>query len=81
MAKEKSKKEETKAQAFVRVANLRVPKALKAIKLLGNLGSANYERTQAQADAITKALQDAVSKVSAALKPGSKVEAEPEFKL
>lgn len=47
---------ETKAQAFVRLANGRVSKALQAIEVIGNLASPNYEYTPAQADKIIGAL-------------------------
>lgn len=68
-----------KAEKFVEVANKRVPKALKAIKLLGNLGGSAYANTEAQRSAICSALRSAVDQVEKKL-AGSK-EAEPEFKL
>lgn len=48
--------EETKAQAFSRLATIRTRKALKMISLLGNLSSAQYEATPEQIDKIEAAL-------------------------
>ena len=39
---------ETKAAKFSRLASARVKRAVKAINLVGSLGSAQYEKTPAQ---------------------------------
>lgn len=52
--------EETKAEAFQRLATSRTRKALKMISLLGNLSSAQYEATPEQIDKIEAALLDQV---------------------
>jgi hypothetical protein len=55
---------ETKRQRFVRLANDRVPKALKRIQLIGNLSSkVQYEYTQKDVDRIVKSLRDAVEEL------------------
>lgn len=56
---------ETKAQAFVRLANPRVSKALSQIELIGNLTSSNYEYTSEQADKIVSALTAEVEALKA----------------
>lgn len=48
---------ETRADAFKRLANARVSKALQAIEVIGNLSSANYEKTPEQVAKIMGALQ------------------------
>lgn len=60
---------ETKAQKFRRLANYRVPKALKALAAVENLGSrSQYEMTEQQADKIIEALGVACQRVFARLK-------------
>ena len=54
---------ETKAEKFHRLAEKRVPKAGDAIRLVGQLSSANYESTSDEATAIVAYLQDAVDTV------------------
>lgn len=49
---------ESKAEKFVRLANARVPKTLKALKQIGALGGASYDSQQDQRHAIQKALTD-----------------------
>lgn len=67
-----AKKEETKAQAFVRLAKPRMTKALKAIKQVENLSGRTYEYTASQADQLVGALEQAVRAVKDAYnKPGS----------
>jgi hypothetical protein len=56
---------ETKAQAFVRLANPRVSKALSAIEIIGNLASPNYEYTEDQAKKIVDALTSEVATLAA----------------
>lgn len=48
---------ESKEDAFKRLANARVNKAIKMIALIGNLASAQYASTEAQHDAIERALR------------------------
>lgn len=54
---------ETKAQKFARLANKRVPKALKDIANIGKLSGTGYERTPEQAQKIVTALETAVKVV------------------
>lgn len=61
-------KEETKAEAFVRLAEQRMTNALKYIGLIGNLAGPTYERTPEQAEQIMSALQGAVDGVKEAFK-------------
>jgi hypothetical protein len=64
MARNPSK--ETNAEKFVELANRRVPKALKALELVGNLANtSNYSYTDEQTAKISKALKDKVSEVCA----------------
>jgi predicted component of type VI protein secretion system len=55
-----TEKTETKAQKFVRLAQARVPKALKSIYNIGNLGGAGYDSTPDQREKIATALREAV---------------------
>ena len=49
---------------FVELANKRVPKALKALDLVGNLANrSNYTYTEEQVNQIKKALKDKVAEV------------------
>ena len=51
---------------FVRLANKRVPNAVKAIELVGNLSTrTNYHYTDADAKAVIKALKSAVAECEA----------------
>lgn len=59
--KVEEKTTETKAQAFVRLANSRVGKALAAISVVSNLASPNYEYTPEQADKIIQALTSEIA--------------------
>src|SRR4029079_13526915 len=52
---------ETKAAKFIRLGNPRVTKAIRTIKLVGNLSGSGYEYSQAQIDKITALLKGAVS--------------------
>lgn len=53
-----------KAEKFIELANKRVNKALKDIKLVGNLANKqNYEFTEDQAKKIVKALQQEVDTI------------------
>ena len=52
------------AEHFIELANKRVPKALKALDLVGNLGNkSNYTYSKSQSDQIKKALRDKVNDV------------------
>lgn len=58
---------ESKAERFRRLANRRVPAAVKHIGYVANLGNhANYEYTPEQRDKILRALRDAVDTVERA---------------
>lgn len=54
---------ETKAQKFVRLGNKRVPKALKAIKQIAQLGGNGYESSPEQRAKIVTALESEVKAV------------------
>lgn len=58
MAEEKPK--ESKRAKFRRLAKSRLEKATKAIKLIGNLASSNYEYTDAEVDKIFAYLRKVV---------------------
>lgn len=64
---------------FVRVVTPRIKKALKAIHLIRNCTSANYDYTPSQAEATIAALLAAVGQVEAAF--SKKVQATQEFSL
>lgn len=52
------------SEHFIELANKRVPKALKALELIGNLGNkSNYTYSKSQSDQIKKALRDKVNEV------------------
>jgi DNA polymerase IIIc chi subunit len=53
----RSKKNETARQKFVRLANKRVVKAIKAVQLLGNLSNPAYEYDEKDVTKIFKAIQ------------------------
>lgn len=61
-AQPSTKKAETRKERFVRIANLRVPKALKAIHMIGNLAGAGYEFTPEQVAKINSLLAESVAK-------------------
>ena len=65
--------EESKRDKFVRLAGKRVPVAIKAIQLIGNLSSRNtYEFTDKDIAKIKDALQEAVNEAIAAFHPQAK---------
>lgn len=74
MAERKAK---TKEQSLRELAGKRIPKAQKAIALVGNL--ANYGPTAEQQQAIIRALTDAVATVQARFRSGKSME--PSFRL
>ena len=52
------------SEHFIELANKRVPKALKALELVGNLGNkSNYTYNKSQSDQIKKALREKVNEV------------------
>jgi hypothetical protein len=74
------KSTETKADKFVRLANRRVPRALKAIRAISNLAGRNtYDFSDEQAGQVVTVLIDAVNKMHERFK-GS-VAREPDFRL
>jgi len=50
---------ETKADKFRRIAKMRVPKAIGALRVIGNLSGSGYEYTPAQVNIIADALRTA----------------------
>jgi hypothetical protein len=64
---EKDVPNETKAEKFVRLSKARMPKVLKAISMLENLGTSSYESTPDQRVKILRTLKDAVERVDVAL--------------
>ena len=55
---------ESKHQKFERMRDARLPKAVKAIELLGNLASRDYERSADEVRALLDQLYDAVEGVA-----------------
>lgn len=49
--------EESKAERFLRIAEPRVNRACKAIRLVANLASSGYESTESQVEAMFAAMQ------------------------
>lgn len=49
--------EETKSARFVRIAEPRVERACKAIRLIGNLSASGYEYTEEQVETMFAAMQ------------------------
>ena len=69
-------------EKFVRLANQRVSKAIKAIQLVGNLSNrSNYDYSQADAGKITKALQDELNACKKRFELASKKQADAGFTL
>ena len=68
------------SEHFIELANKRVPKALKALELVGNLvNKSNYTYSKSQSDQIKKALREKVNEVCR--KFDSKTGKENEFQL
>lgn len=63
---------ETAEEKFIRIANLRVPNAIKKIKLIGNLSASAYKCTEEQIGKIIASLRQAIDEVEAKFKKGSK---------
>lgn len=54
----KSEKEETREQAFIRIATRRTQKIISQLRLLGNLGNkSNYNYTKDQIDKMVNSIQ------------------------
>jgi|TARA_B100000424_G_scaffold164337_1_gene126078 predicted transcriptional regulator len=52
------------SEHFIELANKRVPKALKALELVGNLANkSNYTYSKSQSDQIKKALREKMNEV------------------
>ena len=66
------KPNETPEERFKRIAVLRVPNAIKKIKLIGNLSASAYKYTDEQIDKIISSLREAIGEVEAKFKKGSK---------
>lgn len=74
-------KEETDRQKFIRLANARVPRAIKAIRLIGNLSNrSNYDYGAADARKIVEALDLEVRNLRLRFEAASKLD-KPLFKL
>lgn len=73
--------DETKSQKFSRLASQRVSKAVKAIKQIGNLSGAGYERTDEQVDAIGRHLMAAITATKEKFSKAPGKTAEPEIKI
>lgn len=56
---------ETKAERFIRVAEPRVGRACKAISLIGNFATGDYDYTEQQVDAMFGAMQEALNTAKA----------------
>lgn len=61
---------ESKAERFVRVAEPRVGRACKAISLIGNFATGDYEYTEQQVDAMFAAMQEALNTARAKYRKG-----------
>ncbi len=61
---------ETKSERFVRLAEPRVSRACKAVSLLANLASSQYEYTEKQVDAMFAAIEEELTTARAAFKKG-----------
>lgn len=65
---------ETKEAKFVRLATMRMDKALKAIRLIGNLSGAGYAYSPDQVEAMTTAVAVAAKETFSRFVPGGKTE-------
>ena len=68
---------ESKAERFVRLAEPRVSRACKAISLIGNFATGDYEYTEQQVDAMFGAMQEALDTAKAKFCKGK----EPKFRF
>lgn len=64
--------EETKSERFVRIAEPRVERACKAIRLIGNLSASGYEYTETQVEAMFGAMQQELDVARAAFRKETK---------
>lgn len=62
---------ETKAERFIRVAEPRISRACKAISLIGNFATGDYEYTEQQVDAMFGAMQEALNTARAKYRKGA----------
>lgn len=68
------KRVESKRQRFVRLINHRMPRALKALKAIENLGNkSQYDFTEAEAEKVIGDLSAAVQRIGHALSEGPAV--------
>lgn len=68
--KKSNEKKETKAETFIRLAELRVKSVLNSFRILGNCGSrVNYDYTQEQVDEIIASIDNAYSNLLAKFTP------------
>ena len=68
-------------ERFIRLAEARVSKAMKSIRVVGNLSNrSNYEYSDADVRKIVKALQSELSALEARFQQSDK-KSQPEFKL
>ncbi len=70
---------ESKAERFIRVAEPRVGRACKAISLIGNFATGDYEYTEQQVDAMFAAMQEALDTARAKYRKGK--ESSPGFEV
>lgn len=61
---------ESKAERFVRLAEPSVSRACKAISLIGNFATGDYEYTEQQVDAMFAAMQEALVTARAKYRKG-----------
>lgn len=65
------KRVESKRQRFVRLINHRMPRALKALRAIENLGNkSQYDFTESEADKVVSDLSAAVQRIGHALSEG-----------
>ena len=64
---------ESKAERFIRVAEPRVGRACKAISLIGNFATGDYEYTEQQVDAMFAAMQEALDTARAKYRKGKEL--------
>lgn len=75
--------DETRSEKFARILAVRLPNAIKAIELIGNLAGRDYESTKAESRALVDELYDSVDLVAdlfgvESAAPAPEVEAEAE---
>ena len=65
---------ESQSDKFRRLANSRMPKAIKSMRLVKNLSMGQYAYTPAQASKVVDTLQDEVDSIKASFQSNSAVE-------